>query len=133
MQPFRKLVDTPSLTVSYDNANEWLYVEWKGDHDQLSVWAGFEVIARCLQAWECKKILNDSSQVSSSWETAAQWLDRAFFECMAQKGVRYIAWIYSPHWPDQHTLDASLQFISNPIVIIFEELASAYAWLQQSR
>jgi hypothetical protein len=133
MQTFRKLVDTPSLTVSYDGPNDWLYIEWKGEHDKTSVLAGFEVVIRCLQAWECRKILNDSSQVTSSWETAAQWLGRDFLDSIAQRGVRYVAWIYSPHWSDQHAIDASLQFITNPIVIMFEELATAYAWLKQSR
>lgn len=132
MQILRKLVDTPSLTVSYDSPNEWLYIEWKGLHDRTSVLASFELILRCLQAWECKKILSDSSQVTTDWETAAQWLGVGFFECIAQKGVRYVAWIYSPHWSDRHAIDSSLQFIANPTVIMFEELATAYAWLKQS-
>ncbi|GGF11053.1 hypothetical protein [Hymenobacter cavernae] len=132
MQPFRKLVDTQALTISYDNPNEWLYIEWKGDHDKTTVRTGFELILRCLQAWECKKILNDSSQVTSSWEVAAEVLNQNFFDCLVQQSVRYVAWVYSPQWSNRRAIDARLQFVARPIVIMFEELATAYAWLKQS-
>jgi len=132
MQPFRKLVDTPSLTISYDSANEWLYIEWKGLQNETSVLAGFGLILRCLQAWECKKILNDSSLVTSTWASAGQWLGHDFFQCLAQEGIRYVAWISSPHWSDRRAIDAGLQFMTNPIIIMFDEIATAYAWLQQS-
>jgi hypothetical protein len=133
MQTLRKLVDTSSLAISYDGLNQWLYIEWKGDHNKASVLAGFELILRCLQAWECHKLLNDSTQVTSPWEAVIGWEDRRLFQCLAQQGVRYVAWVYSPHSSDRSAIDATLQFTTHPIVIMFEEIATACSWLQQSR
>jgi hypothetical protein len=30
------LPDTPGILIGYDAENEWLYVDWKGEHDLVS-------------------------------------------------------------------------------------------------
>ena len=31
----RPLVDTPGLAIGYDAANQWLYVDWKGEQTRI--------------------------------------------------------------------------------------------------
>jgi hypothetical protein len=45
MEALHCLVTTPSLCIFYDTANQWLYNQWLGMHDQESVRRGAELIS----------------------------------------------------------------------------------------
>jgi hypothetical protein len=52
-----------------------------------------------------------------------------YYQQLAELGIHYVAWICPPHWPARKSMDAAMQFVSKPMVAVFEDLASGYAWL----
>jgi hypothetical protein len=131
MKELEALFDTPGLSIYYDSLNRWLYVEWKGEHNAASAQTGGYEVLRCLQRQACSKILNDNSQVTSNWEKAAQWVGEYYYPRLAQLGVQYVAWVYPAHWAVRKSMDTAMRYVTNPQVVTFDELATAYAWLQQ--
>jgi hypothetical protein len=125
------LVDTPGLSIAYDDANRWLYVEWKGEHSALSAQSGGLEVLRCLRLCPCTKLLNDNSQVTSNWEKAAQWVGEYYYDQLAQRGVQFVAWVYPAHWAVRNSMDSAMKYVTRPLVLTFDDLATAYSWLQQ--
>jgi len=125
------LYDTPGLSISFDTEHQWLYVEWKGLHDAASAQSGGEVILDLLRTRPCRRMLNDNSEVVGDWEKSARWVGSYYYQQLADLGVKYVAWVCPPHWPARKSMDAAMQFVSRPMVAIFEDLASAYFWLRR--
>ncbi|GAA3940819.1 hypothetical protein [Hymenobacter algoricola] len=130
MDELQHYIDTPGLCIAYDPANQWLYVEWKGEHDEASALRGGYEVLRCLQLRPCAKILNDNSQVTTNWEKAARWVGEYYYDQLAQRGVEYVAWVYPVHWAVRNSMDTAMKFVTRPLVVTFDDLATAYGWLQ---
>jgi hypothetical protein len=58
------LLDTPGLLISYDLANQWQHVNWKGEHEAASSWATCALMLETMRAFPCPKILNDNSNIT---------------------------------------------------------------------
>lgn len=126
------LYDTPALSIAYDDDNQWLYVEWKGPHNGASAVTGGDVVLGLLRRYPCQKMLNDNSQVTSDWEKGAAWVGGHYYEQLAQLGVRFVAWVYPPHWRARKSMDRAMQFVVRPMVVTFDDVATAYQWLRSS-
>jgi hypothetical protein len=124
-------LDTPALSIAFDRANGWLYVEWKGEHNEASARSGGQQVLRCLQSCSCTKVLNDNSQVTTNWEKAARWVGEYYYDQLAQRGVEYVAWVYPAHWAVRNSMDTAMKFVTRPQVVTFDDLATAYTWLKQ--
>jgi hypothetical protein len=86
------LVDTPSLSISYDSDNQWQYVEWKGKHDPVSSWAACMLMLDTLRAFPCSKILNDNSGITrTTMQLSARSLD--WLTQMHAAGLQCMAWV----------------------------------------
>lgn len=123
------LYSSPSLSISFDPDHEWLYVEWKGSHDAASARTGGELVLQYAQRYPCAKMLNDNSQVTSSWDSGARWVGDYYYRTLAETGMRFVAWVCPPHWSARKSMDTAMQFVTRPMVILFDDLASAYSWL----
>jgi hypothetical protein len=130
-QGMKPLYSTPSLSISYDTANEWLYVEWKGHHDAQSAQTGGELVLHYLQVHPCHKMLNDNSQVTSNWEEGARWVGSQYYMLLAGHGMRFVAWVCPPHWSARRSMEIAMQFVTKPVVILFDDVASGYDWLSR--
>lgn len=124
-----QLYDTPSLSICYDLHNRWLYVEWKGTHNAESARTGGELILQLLAQHPCRKMLNDNSQVTSDWEDGARWVGGSYYSQLAEQGMCFVAWVYPPHWSARKSMDTAMQFVTRPMVVLFDDVASAYTWL----
>jgi hypothetical protein len=124
------IVDSPAIFIAHDAGNQWLYVDWRGEHDQDSSQAACLLMLESLRAWPCHKILNDNSSISRTtmqltlW--GAWWLDE-----MRAAGLKFIGWVLPRHLPDRLATEAVVHAIENPRVGTFDDVASAYVWLQQ--
>ncbi|GGG44824.1 hypothetical protein [Hymenobacter glacieicola] len=124
------IVDTPGLAIGADLDNQWLYVDWRGQHDQESSQAACMLMLEALRSRPYHKILNDNSSITrttvqlSSW--GAWWLEE-----MMRAGLHYIAWVFPRDFAARQASEAILQVIERPVVGTFDDVASAYLWLQQ--
>lgn len=126
------LLEDPHVTISYDHSNDWLYVNWHGDQDFVSVQQGGSDILRLLRQQRCHKVLNDNTLVTSMWSDAAEWAGKEWFPAMTAVGLQYFAWVYSPNLYSRLSTDLTLQFaVGNPIVATFDDIETAQAWLKQ--
>ncbi|UOQ80852.1 hypothetical protein [Hymenobacter sp. 5414T-23] len=89
----RSLLDTPEITISYDADNQWLYADWKGEHDQESSQRCCMLLLDSLRQWPCHKLLNDNSSISKTTVQISVW-GAWWLEEMMRAGLQYVAWIY---------------------------------------
>jgi len=121
---------TASVEVWHDAEAQWLYVRWRGGYDETAAGKGWQFLLQCLNQHPCAKVLNDVRYATSSWAGKEQWAGEALFPLLAQGGVRYVACVYPAALAARFSLDTTLNCAPQPFVAAFEDLASAYAWLQ---
>ena len=126
-----QLYDTPPLCITFDPATKWLYVEWKGYHDARSARSGGELVLQYLNQRPCHKMLNDNSQVTSDWEAGARWVGTEYYQQLARLGIRHVAWVCPAYWPARKSMETAMRFVTRPVVVLFDDVASAYSWLQR--
>ncbi|WP_400193052.1 hypothetical protein [Hymenobacter sp. B81] len=123
------LLAAPGITISYDADNRWLYADWLGEHDQDSSQRCCLLLLEALRAHPCSRILNDNSNITRTsvqltlW--GSWWLDE-----MLAAGLRHIAWVYPRDFAARQATEAVVRFIQRPVVATFDDVASAYFWLQ---
>ncbi|RPD47871.1 hypothetical protein DNI29_10565 [Hymenobacter sediminis] len=123
------LYDSPPLSISFDPDHIWLYVEWRGVHDAASAQAGGNLVLSHLHRYPCHKMLNDNSLVTSSWEEGARWVGGEYYQALADEGMQFVAWVCPPNWSARKSMDTAMQFVTRPMVVLFDDVATAYTWL----
>lgn len=126
------LVETPGLAISYDADNAWLYCDWRGLHDQDSSQAACLLMLEALRGRPCRKILNDNSGVTRQTMQFSLW-GVWWLEEMVKAGLEYIAWVFPRDFLTRPHTEQALQQIQRPVVVAFDDVASAYLWLQKQR
>lgn len=129
MENLHCLLATPGLTVSHDVLNDWLYAQWHGLHDKESVRVCSEHIFTCLTTHRCLKLLSDHSLLVGNWQPAIPSVVQHNFERLAMHGVRYVAWVHSFEYEDLMAMERVVHNMAQPLVGLFDEVASAYDWL----
>ena len=130
MEEIRCLLDLPGLQVNYDEANGWLYNQWLGAHEAASVREHAAAICACHRAQPCSKILSDHSGLVGSWQHSVPWIGGEYLNTLAEQGVQYFAWVYNKGYHDRTAMEQALYYATRPVIAIFDDVASAYEWLQ---
>lgn len=118
------------IQIAYDDANGWLYADWQAEQDSFSVQAGALKLLDVLRQEKARKVLNDNRRVETTWADAAEWGGRVWFPLMAEAGLEYFAWVYSPNVYSRLSTDLTLQYTIRPLVRAFDNLDSAQDWLR---
>ena len=127
----RILYNTPTLTITYNYTDEWLYLNWHGNLDDEAVMAGAIKLLELLPQERCSKILNDNTHVSGLWSDAAKWGSDVFFPQLHAAGCRYFSWVHSPERYSQLSAELAVQQTTAGIIFMpFRDLATAAAWLR---
>jgi len=124
------LIVTDGITISYDSHNKWLYVDWRGEHDNASSKVACLLMLDALRQHPCRKILNDNSNISHTTVTLSEW-SNLWLQDMRQAGLQHLAWVLPRSSDTLNTAYLSLRAIQAPVVVTFAELASAYEWLRK--
>ncbi|GAA4389008.1 hypothetical protein GCM10027048_32330 [Hymenobacter coalescens] len=128
--PLRGLHSNQFVSISYDLANDWLYVDWKAEQTEQPVRDNCLVLLELVKRHLVRRVLNDNRQVQTMWAAAAEWGGTVWFPALADAGVDYFAWIYSPHLYSRLSTDQTLAYTQRPVVLTFEEYETAQRWLQ---
>ena len=126
------LIDTPEIFIGYDAENDWLYVDWKGEHDLVSSRAACGLMLETLRAHPCPKILNDNSSITQTTIKLTDW-SRGWLEEMRVAGLQCLAWVLPRRAESLRDAESFVQVIDRPLVVTFDDLATAYVWLQQQQ
>lgn len=127
----RLLQETAYISIFYDYSHDWLYANWHGEQNLETVQTGCGFMLQHLQAERCRKVLNDNREVTSLWADAAEWGGREWFPAMTAGGLEYFAWVYSPNVYSRLSTDLTLQHTTRPIIVTFDDIDTAKAWLRQ--
>ena len=126
------LYDAPTLTISYDHVNNWLYLDWHGALNDESVMAGALKLLELLKQENCSKVLNDNTRITGLWADAAKWGSDVFFPLLHEAGCRYFSWVYSPERYSQLSAQLAVEHTTAGITIMtFQNLDTASEWLQR--
>jgi hypothetical protein len=123
------ILDTSAISIGYDSDNQWLYADWKGEHDQDSSQAGCMLLLEALRKHPCHKVLNDNSSITSTTVELSEW-GAWWLQEMMRAGLQYVAWVYPRNFAARQATEATLQLIPRPMVTTFDDVATAYLWLQ---
>lgn len=127
----RILYETPTLTISYNYTDEWLYLDWHGKLDDATVMDGAIKVLELLEQEQCAKVLNDNTRVSGLWADAAKWGSDIFFPQLYAAGCRYFSWVHSPERYSQLSAELAVQQTTAGIIFMsFENLTPAAEWLR---
>jgi hypothetical protein len=109
------LYDAPTLTISYDYAHDWLYLDWHGALDDDSVMAGALKLLELLKQEKCSKVLNDNTHITGY-----------------EAGCRHFFWVYSPERFSQLSAQLAVEHTTAGITIMtFQSFDTASEWLQR--
>jgi hypothetical protein len=131
MEELPYLFDSPGLRITYDATNKWLYNQWRGLHDEVSIQAGGLQVYACLAQYPCTKILSDHSELHGDWQQGNVEHSLRYFSRLAALGITQFAWVYGPDYRDRAAMERSYYLLTEPVVAVFDDIASAYEWLRQ--
>ncbi|UOQ73569.1 hypothetical protein [Hymenobacter cellulosilyticus] len=124
------LIDEPRIYIGYDEQNQWLYADWKGEHTQDSSQECCLLLLDSLRARPCAKVLNDNSSITRTTVELTEW-GAWWLQEMRRAGLQYVAWVFPRDFAARQATEKVLGYITQPTVGAFDDVASAYVWLQQ--
>jgi hypothetical protein len=128
----RTLYDVPTLTISYDYIDDWLYLHWHGTLDDATVMSGALKVLELIKQERCTKVLNDNTEISGLWADAAKWGGDVFFPLLYEAGCRYFSWVHSPERYSQLSAELAVQHTTAGITFMtFRDVANAAEWLRR--
>lgn len=119
------------LTIQHDAATACLYNQWKGPQDVDTVLGCINHILACLEATACQKILSDHTEFTGDWRQLVPRVGGEVLTQMAAQGVRAFAWVHGPDLRDQLAMHQTVQLGAHLTIALFDDIATAYLWLQQ--
>lgn len=119
------------ITITVDNENRWIHTNWLGYLTQDNVKAGALAYTNAVRESGFSCVLNDTSEVIGSWDHSLEWVINEWVSQAAAAGIKHFAFITSPESFAEST--ASRFYAQNKAfeVGIFDNKASAKAWLRQ--
>jgi hypothetical protein len=126
------LANQAGIAIFYDHTNDWLFADWYGEHNRETSQAACLLLLEQLRLHSTTRILNDNTRIVRTsielGEWSAWWLGE-----MRAAGLAALAWVYPQNFAARKATDAILLRISQPLIATFDELASAYFWLQAQK
>ena len=120
----------PNISISYDNRNNWLYLDWHGEQTLLNVRESCLIVAQCFLDQSYARVLNDNTNVTSYTREVFEWLSTNFLPYMHLAEIEYMAWVYPSGMDAQSYTEIALYKDTVPVIALFDDLASAYSWLR---
>ena len=124
------LVDSPAVYIAHDAENHCLYADWRGDYNQDLSRSTCRMLLAVQRQLPCARLLNDYSSMTSTTVQLTQWGEQ-WLDDMQAAGLRCIAWVLPTDALARQVTEHIVQAIGNPRVVTFQDVASAYSWLQQ--
>lgn len=120
------------ITIEYVPEYEWLYVNWIGEINKEMAMDGNEKVLLALKKYPVRKLLNNNSHITGSWNKAVKRLMKKWFPQFFGSGLMFVAWVQSPCTDSQKSLQKALKHqLHNVTILVFEDIETASAWLKE--
>jgi hypothetical protein len=129
----RLLDQTSCLRIQYDDQHQWLYAQWYGELSETVAIEGCTLLLEHQRKQGTSKLLSDNVLITRPWPEGINWGAREWLPSMAKVGLRYLAWVYSPHLLSRMVFDQSQLDVVYPISAAFDDVAQAVEWLQNQQ
>jgi hypothetical protein len=129
----RLLDQTSALRIKYDDQHQWLYAQWSGEMSRAIVQKGCDLLLKYQQTEGSTKLLSDNVMITQPWPEGISWGAKTWLPAMATAGLRYLAWVYSPHLLSRLVFDQSQLDVVFPMSAAFDDVAQAVEWLQNQQ
>lgn len=123
------LIKSKNIEISYDATNKYLHCNWIGFQNKQLIMDSGALILEHLKKKHAENVLNDNTQVTGTWQDAAEWTATVWFPEMIKAGLRHFAWVFSPNIFAE--LSAKKAMPANDIVKSFSGIDEARKWLIQ--
>lgn len=118
--------------VYYDQTNDWVFVDWRGDLTLETVQHTCLSIARCFLDHSYLRVLNSNALVTGvGWEVAP-WLASEFLPALRLTGVEQMAWVVPPALRVRNQVLDTVNLFPHTALSLFHDVETAVAWLQQT-
>lgn len=120
------------LTISCNDTEEWMEVNWTGYQNFESVQNGGLQMIKVLKSSGLKKVLNDNREVLGNWSEASDWAGKVWFPLMIEAGLQDFAWVFSPSIFAQLAAQKSVDVSDGKAnVRFFHDMEEAKRWLAE--
>lgn len=126
------VLEAPGLSISYDFEQQWLYVDWQGEHTQDSGRRGCELILSAISQWPTTKILNDNTHTTRTDVQLTAW-GVSWLHDMYAAGLRYLAWVYAPNYQKRRASEQVMKQLDRPLIVGFDNREAARQWLREQK
>ena len=128
--PLVSLLTSAILDVHHDQANNWLYLDWKGPQKLADVQHAGQLLLALIAQTGTSKLLNDSTHVTYLPLKTVHWVAREFLPEVGRAGGEYMAWVSGRHLSCYNNIGLIVQPPGqHPYVVAFEDVAGACVWL----
>ncbi|MEM6800322.1 MAG: LytTR family DNA-binding domain-containing protein [Bacteroidota bacterium] len=110
--------------------DSFLYIDWKGYISVDQVKEACEIILDIVVSKNCFYAINDNRKVKGSWTQAIKWLEHDFMPRVVSKGIKKIAFLYSPHQSARYSVDRLLEVNDQYEAQTFDDYQEACRWLK---
>jgi hypothetical protein len=118
------------VSIEYSDQSNCIHADWKGYQTEQSVKDGCEKMLEAVSIYQCRKILNDNTNVIGIWTPASAWVGSNWLPRIKEAGVVCFAWVYSPSNMSRLSTDESLRnTMVTEMVHTFEDIETAKQWL----
>ena len=124
------LQETSNVSIYYDHANQWLFLDWRGDITLALAQDSCLAVAQRFLATSHTRVINSNTGVTSMDHDVPAWLAREFLPYLRLAGIKHVAWVYSPNLRVKCYTDAALYTLDAPVVNLFDDVESAFTWLR---
>ena len=119
---------TDFYSISYNPADNYLFVDWTGFQTQESVRKGTEKIFDTLKTLGLTKLLNDNTNCKGLWNK--NWLISDWCPVAQKAGLKKCAWVLSKEFLCSNEAVLAISRGSlNSLIKTFPDVASAKNWL----
>ncbi|RYG19876.1 MAG: PAS domain S-box protein [Chitinophagaceae bacterium] len=121
-----------SILIHYNKEDDRLELDWIGHQNMETVKHGCMKTLEMILRFKVTKILNNNIHVIGSWSDASEWVGKVFFPMMEKKGVRSVAWVFSPNAFSQLSAKKSVEVAVGTILTqFFTSYEEAEEWISK--
>ena len=119
---------------SFYPADELMYVRWHGHLTGAEVIRGVSQGSLWAANFDYLLILNDKSDTGGDWSDALAWLQYEWLPQALEKGVRAMAYVFSPDRENRFVSQEFVEAISPQMAIeLFDDRDLALEWLLRQK